>query len=173
MRRMLAVVCLIACLTGPTPTAGQPRGPLAELSDNLTPAGVQQLFDAFELVRAREMLDLSDEQYPRFVVKFQTLQQTRRETQMLRQRLFREFQQLANRPNTNDDELRERLEAFKAHDRETEPARTAAHDEIDTLLTVRQQVSFRMFEQAMEQRRLDLLIRVRRPVQRRPGPQPR
>ena len=170
---MLAVVCLIACLTGPTPAAGQPRGPLAELSDDLTPAGVQQLFDAFELVRAREMLDLSDEQYPRFVVKLQTLQQTRRETQMQRQRLFRELQQLANRPNTNDDELRERLEAFKAHDRESEAARTAAHDEIDTLLTVRQQVRFRMFEQAMERRRLDLLMRVRRPVQRRPGPQPR
>ena len=124
-------------------------------------------------MRAQEMLDLSDDQYPEFVVKLQELQRTRRETQTQRQRLFRELQQLANRPNTDDEELRTRLEALEVHDRESEEARAAAYDEIDTLLNVRQQVRFRVFEQAMERRRLDLLMRVRRPVQRRPGPQPR
>lgn len=173
MRRMLAVACLGACLAGPEPAAGQQRGPLPGLSGDLTPAEVQQMFDAFELVRAREMLDLSDEQYPQFVVKLQALQQMRRETQTQRQRLLRELQQLANRPNTDDDELWARLEAFKTHDRESEVARSAAQDEIDAVLNVRQQVRFRIFEQAMERRRLDLLMRVRRPVQRRPGQQQR
>lgn len=39
--------------------------------------------------------------------------------------------------------------------------------EIDRLLNVRQQVRFRMFEQAMESRRVELLMRARRQPSRR------
>ena len=65
----------------PAASAAQPRDGLPARAGDLTPAEVQQLFDAFELVRAQEMLDLADEQYSQFVVKFKGLQDVRREVQ--------------------------------------------------------------------------------------------
>ena len=153
--------------------AARQRDTLPGLSGDLTPTEVQQLFDAFELVRAQEMLDLSDEQYPQFVLKLKGLQDARRRGQPRRVRMLRELQQLANQDRSDDGELEKRLDELNVLDREAVEARAAAYEEIDDLLDLRQRVRFRMFEQAMERRRLDLLMRARRPQMRRPNPQPR
>lgn len=133
----------------------------------MTPREVQRLFEAFELVRAQEMLDLSDEQYPEFVARFTVLQDARRQNQQERQRQLRELQRLSSQPGADDAMLAEQLEALSRHDQEATARQRAALAEVDAILNIRQQVRFRMFEQAMERRRVDLLMRARRQPPRR------
>ena len=160
---------LLVCLALPLPAAAEQRDALPGFGDDMTPAEVQRLFEAYELMRAQEMLDLSDEQYPQFVVRLKALQDVRREGLQGRQRRLRQLQQMANQPSADNAGLSGRLAELKRHDEETAEARGRAVDAVDEILNPRQQVRFRMFEQAMEQRRLDLLMRARRaPPRRRP-----
>ena len=177
MKRTVIIVGIVIGLgvgvLVPTVSTAQRRDGLPVPSGDLTPAEVQQLFDAFELVRAQEMLDLTDEQYPQFVVKLKGLQDVRREAQQQRIRMLRNLQRLANQDGVDDAELQESLDSLKALERETAEVRASAYDDLDSVLNLHQQARFRMFEQAMERRRLDLLMRARRSQSRRPGPQPR
>ena len=149
----------------------QTRDSFAGLAGDMSPAEVQQLFDAFELVRAQEMLDLSDEQYPDFVVRLKRLQEVRRRGLRDRQRQLRELRLLSSQLDVDDAILEERLATLKALELETTEAQRSAIDDIDAILNVRQQVRFRMFQQTMERRRLELLIRARRQPLRRPRDQ--
>ena len=164
--RWLVAAGLLLCV--PT-TLGlaQQRDSLQALSGDMTPPEVQRLFEAFELVRAQEMLDLSEEQYPEFVARFKVLQDTRRRGQQERQRRLRELQRISNQAGADESALTEQLVALDSHDQEIAQWQRDAIAEIDTLLNVRQQVRFRMFEQAMERRRVELLMRARRQPPRR------
>lgn len=164
--RWLVVAGLMLCVS-PTLGLAQQRDSLQTLSGDMTPLEVQRLFEAFELVRAQEMLDLSEEQYPEFVARFKVLQDTRRGGQQERQRRLRELQRMSNQPGADESALAEQLLALASHDQEIAQRQRDAIAEIDTLLNVRQQVRFRMFEQAMERRRVDLLMRARRQPTRR------
>ena len=166
LQRVAILVLGLACL--PAVAGGQTDDSLGRLSGDLTPAEVQQLFDAFELVRAQEMLDLSDEQYPQFVVMLKNLQEHRRRVQQQRQRLLRDLQRLSTRANADETMLEERLAALSQLDLDAQAAGREAMAALDGLLTVRQQARFRIFQQAMERRRIELLLRARRnPQQRR------
>ena len=154
-------------LCGSANLATQPRDALQTLSGDMTPVEVQRLFEAFELVRAQEMLDLSEEQYPEFVARFKVLQDTRRGGQQERQRRLRALQRLSNQPGADEATLAEQLAALASHDQEIAQKQRDAIAEIDRLLNIRQQVRFRMFEQAMERRRVELLMRARRQPPRR------
>ena len=61
--------------------AAQGRGPLAGLSGgDFTPLEVQRLFDAYALVQAQEMLELSDAQYAQFLTELKALQKSAERT---------------------------------------------------------------------------------------------
>ena len=165
VRGLVAAGLLLCAL--PTPGLAQQRDSLRALSGDMTPLEVQRLFEAFELVRAQEMLDLSEEQYPEFVARFKVLQDARRTGQQERQRRLRELQRMSNQSGADESTLAEELVALDAHDREVAQRQRDAIAEIDTLLNIRQQVRFRMFEQAMERRRVELLMRARRQPPRR------
>ena len=159
---LTVVLCLLA-----VSSESQPRPALGGLTDDLTPVEVQQLFDAFELVRAQEMLGLTDEQYPDFVARLKRLQDARRSGLQGRQRHLRELQRLSNQPHVDESVLEERLAALKVLETESAESERLARLEIDGMLTIRQQVRFRVFERAMERRRVDLLMRARRDPRRR------
>ena len=166
LQRVVILVLGLVCL--PAVAGGQTDDSLGRLFGDLTPAEVQQLFDAFELVRAQEMLDLSDEQCPQFVVMLKNLQEHRRRVQQQRQRLLRDLQRLSTRANADETMLEERLAALGQLDLDAQAAGREAMAALDGLLTVRQQARFRIFQQAMERRRIELLLRARRnPQQRR------
>ena len=163
----LVTVGLLLCLPTTPGFAQQQRDSLQALSGDMTPLEVQRLFEAFELVRAQEMLDLSAEQYPEFVARFKVLQDTGRQGQQERQRRLRELRRMSNQAGADEATLTEQLVALGAHDQELAQKQRDAIAEIDRLLNVRQQVRFRMFEQAMERRRVELLMRARRQPPRR------
>jgi hypothetical protein len=141
----------------------------------LSPAEIQRLFDAYTVVQAQEMLKLDDVKYGQFVVRLKALQETRRRSQGDRQRLLQELNRLT-RPEAPTDEttVRDQLRALQDHEARAMAELRRAYDALDQVLDVRQQARFRVFEEQMERRKFELLLRARqqinRPNQRRVPP---
>ncbi len=149
--------------------AAQGRGPLGGLSrGDFAPLEIQRLFDAYALVQAQDMLELSDEQYGQFVRQLKALQEIRRTNEQERQRFMQRLGRLSNQdPPADDAALRDELQAFRAYEIRTAEELREAYDGVDGVLDMRQRVRFRIFEERMERRKLDLVLRASR---LRPGP---
>jgi hypothetical protein len=133
---------------------------------DLNPADIQRLFDAYMVMHAQEALRLKDEQYGPFVEKLKRLQVTRRQHEMARRRALMELSRLAGATETSEAEIRGRLEALREIEGKAAAALRDSYSDIDQVLDVRQQARFRVFEEQMERRKLDLLLRARRPPAR-------
>jgi Spy/CpxP family protein refolding chaperone len=163
--RVLAVL-LIAC-TIPVHLAAQGRqapppgqGPGDAV---VSPAEIQRMLDGYMLIQAQETLQLTDEQFPRFLARVRTLQETRRRMQGERQRLLQELRRMTTgRAGPVDDErLKDRLKALD--DLEARAAVEIKQNQtaVDQVLTPIQQARFRIFEEMTEQRKIELLMRAR------------
>lgn len=143
----------------------------------MRPAQVQQLLDAMVVMQAQDALSLSEQQYAQFLTRLKVLQTARRRHLQERNRLIGELQRLTNpraaRPGVNEAEIRERLTALQELESRSAAEIRRAYDSIDEVLDVRQQARFRVFEEQIERRKLELIGRARqanpnRPQQRRP-----
>lgn len=125
---------------------------------------LQRLFDAYALMQAQEALQLSDQQYPRFLAKLRALQEIRRRAQGERARALQQLRQLVRdrRSGADDDRIREALKALREASERTIADIVRAADDIDDVLEPAQQARLRIFEEQMERRKLDLLMRARR-----------
>lgn len=136
--------------------------PAPAVTAGLSPQEVQRLFDAYTVVQAQEQLSLSDDQYGRFVTRLKALQDVRRQHLVRRERLVRELARMVQpRAATTDVEIKARLDELTEADQSAATAERQAYDQIDELLDLRQRARFRVFEAAMERRKLDLLLRAR------------
>jgi hypothetical protein len=140
------------------PAAGEQAAP-----PEISAGEIQRLYDAYALVQAQEALQLSDDQYVRFVTRLKALQETRRRHQQARNQILQDLRRLTNpQTGTNDEtSLRERLTALRAEDDRSIADLRKAVDALDEVLDARQQARFRLFEERMEQRKLELLLRAR------------
>jgi len=139
------------------PAARQPRGALA-------PAEVVAMLDAYALVQAQDALQLNDAQYGPFVTRLKKLQETRRKNQQARNQIIQELRRLTvPEANASYDENAIRTGLKNLHDLDDRSAADARHayEAIDEVLDVRQQARFRIFEEKIERRKLDLLMRAR------------
>lgn len=123
---------------------------------------VAQMFDAYALMHAQEEIGLRDDQYAEFVRRFKALQDTRRRVQQERLQRVEELRRLTQRGPADDAQLKERLKALEALDARAVTETREALDAVDQTLDVRQRVKFRLFEDQVERRKLELLMRVRR-----------
>jgi hypothetical protein len=148
-----------------------PQPPASEATPEISASEIQRLYDAYALVQAQEALQLTDDQYVRFVSRLKTLQETRRRHQQTRNQIVQDLRRLTNpQTGTNDETaIRDRLGALKAEDERAAAELRRAVDGIDEVLTVRQQARFRLFEDQMERRKLDLLMRARQTARRGRG----
>ncbi len=128
---------------------------------DISPGEVERLFDAFVLVQAQEALELTDQQFPRFVSALKPLQELRRTREQERRQLLATAQRLATRGSTTEAAIEEHLEKLDAQSRESEAAIRAAYGELDAVLSPRQRVRYRFFEQRMERRKLELVMQAR------------
>jgi len=158
------------------PPQNQPRqggGPLPGLDNgDMRPGEIQRLFDAYLVMEAQQALTLTDQQYPQFLVRLRTLQDTRRRTQQERNQLMAQLQRLTNPRATNrgdEAELKERLTALQELEARTAAEMRKAYNALDEVLDVRQQARFRVFEEQIERRKIELLMRARQ--QNRPDQQ--
>lgn len=178
---------LIATLALASPVMSQefqPQGPPAQggaplpglNNGDMTPGEIQRLFDAYLVMEAQQALALSDQQYPQFLTRLRTLQDTRRRSQQERMQLIGQLGRLTNPrvPNRGDDaQIKERLNALQELESRTAAEMRRAYNALDEVLDVRQQARFRVFEEQIERRKIELLMRARqqnRPNQ--PGPNP-
>ena len=175
----IAVALLLVLIGVPAVVTGQPRVPdaMAE-AGNMTPGEIQRLFDAYLLMEAQQALTLTDQQYPQFLARLRTLQETRRRNQQERIQMMGQLQRLTNpRAADRGDEasLQERLTALQELEARNAADMRKAYAALDEVLDVGQQARFRVFEEQIERRKIELLMRARqqnRPANKQPARRP-
>jgi hypothetical protein len=123
---------------------------------------VEDLLEGMEISNADKFLQVDNQHYGEFIQRLRNLQRMRRQHQNQRQRLVMELRRLTNQNNPPvEDALLEaptkRLDDF---DKQAFQDMQNAYAQIDEVLNVRQRARFRLFEEMMEQRKLEILTRV-------------
>jgi len=141
--------------------AQRARPGAAAEGDGLGPAQILNMLDAWAIVQAQDTLQLADDQYGEFVVRLKRLQQARRRNLQGRNAILQELRKLAGPQGAQIDEtaIREKLKALSDHDERAAGELRQAYDQLDQVLNPRQQARFRLFEEVLERRKIDLLKR--------------
>src|SRR5689334_8774949 len=145
----------------PPPAAGAPNA----AANPISLAELNRLFEAYAVVQAQDFLKLTDDQYPDFVARLKQLQDARRRHFVNHNRIIADLNRTLRLPEDQiDDKALKAL--YESLDREDDTAQDEikkAFDNVITMLDVRQRARFRVFEENLERRKLDLLSRVQRP----------
>ena len=163
--KCLAVVGALALVTGHPLAAqrgrGQLPGPGGGDAPGVSPAEIQRMFDSYALMQAQEQLKISDDQFSQFLTRFKALQDTRRRNLQERLRIVQDLRRLSNDASLDEAQMKDRLKALDDLDVRSQTEVTKAYDSINQLLDIRQQAKFRVFEENMERRKLELVTRAR------------
>ena len=149
------------------PPAAPNRGNRPDPSDPLAPVSTGELvnmLDTYAIVRAQAELTLSDAQYAQFVTRLKRLQEARRRNQRERNQILQDLRRLTGPLATapaDETVVRERLKALRDHDERATVEMRKAYETLDEVLDVHQQARFRIFEETIERRKLDLVLRAR------------
>jgi hypothetical protein len=168
---VLTLVCAasVAAQQRQAPPQGSPAGMPAAPGTQGPPDGaitagqVQRWFEAFTVLQAQEALNLSEAQYGRFVTRLKALQDVRRRHQVARNQIMGDLRRLTNPQNGSNDEasLTDRLRSLREEDDRAAADVKKAYEGVDEALDIRQQARFRIFEERMEQQKLELLMKTR------------
>ena len=163
MNRAILAAVVVGALAGGPLGAQQRANPDAALEQpGVTPAEIQRLFDAYAVMQAQESLQLTDAQYAQFLTKMKALQEARRRHQQDRNRILADLRRLAQQGEAADEaQIKERLKALTDLEARSGDEVRKAYDGVDSVLTPRQQARFRLFEEQMERRKIELLTRAR------------
>ena len=116
-------------------------------------------------MEAQQTLGLSETQYPPFLTRLRALQDTRRRHLQARTQLLAELGRMSAPAATADEAaIRERLSALQELEARSAAENRKAYSELDALLDPRQQARFRVFEEQIERRKLELMLRARQNV---------
>jgi Spy/CpxP family protein refolding chaperone len=159
MKRLLLTACvcaLVAASAGAQPSAGRGAD-----EPGVSVGELQRMFDAYALMQAQEQLKISDDQFAQFLARFKALQDVRRKALAERNRAIMDLRRLTKDPQSDDNQVRDRLKALQELDARAAADTRKAYDAVDSVLDVRQQARFRIFEEMMERRQLELIGRAR------------
>ncbi len=172
--RFVVLIGLCGAIGAPAVARAQ-RQPLAAQespqAEGLPPREVQQLLDGYAVIQGQEFLGLNDTQFAQFLPKFKALLETRRRNDMERLRsLMNRMTNPRGNAQASENDLRERLRLLREAESRTANEIQKARDAVDQTLDLRQQARFRVFEEQIERRKLQLLMQVRQNRANRPGP---
>ena len=139
--------------------AQRPNAPGAEAG--VSPAEIQRMFDSYALMQAQDQLQIGDDQFPQFLTRFKSLQDIRRAALTERARRIMQLRRLLNAPQLDEAAVREQMKGLEDLDARSQADVKKAYEAIDQILNVRQQAKFRVFEELMERRKLELVTRAR------------
>jgi hypothetical protein len=139
--------------------AQPPEGAAAGVS----PGEIQQMFDAYVLVQAQDVLQLKDDQYAQFVTRLRALQAVRRRSENQRLMIVNQLRRILQATDGRVDEamIQERLKSLDDLRASSLPEIKQAQDSLDEVLDLRQRARFRIFEEEMERRKVELVMRTR------------
>jgi hypothetical protein len=171
---VVLVTIAVAATSAQQPAIGKPQAsPTADMS----PAQVNQLFDAMLVMQAQDALSLNEQQYVQFVTRLKVLQDTRRRSQQERVRLINELQRMTNPrtagANTPEADIKLRLSALQELEGRSAAELRKAYNAVDEVLSPLQQARFRVLEENIERRKLQLVGRARQNNPDRTQPQRR
>ena len=126
------------------------------------------MFDAYALMQAQEQLKIPDEKFTQFLTRFKALQEVRRQTLQNRAGIIVRLRELAGATAPDEAQIRERLNALQELETRSAADVRKAYEGIDQVLDLRQQAQFRVFEELMERRKLELVMRARQANRPRP-----
>jgi hypothetical protein len=115
-------------------------------------------------MQAQEQLNIADDQFSAFLTRFKALQDARRRNLQERARVLMEMRRILNQAQPDEQMLRERLKILHEINARGADDEKKAYDAIDQVLDLRQQARFRVFEEVMERRKLELVSRARQAI---------
>ena len=144
--------------------ARQGQARTGQQADRLEIAELQRLFDAYTVMQAQDALQLDDAQFGQFLPKLKALQDTRRRNEIARNQVVAELARMTAPGAAGFDEaaVKERMRALVDLEGRAAAELRRAYEAVDQQLDVRRQARFRVFEQNMERRKLQLMLRARR-----------
>ena len=158
---MAAAIAIGLMLTSAAGVARAQQPPVPGAVDpTVSPAELQRLFDSFALVQAQQFLGISDDLYTKFLPRFMALQNARRQALQQRTRVLNEIRRLLN-DGGSDEQIRAALKQLQDIDERGDTETRKAQEAVDQTLELRQQAKFRIFEEPMERRKLELVTRAR------------
>src|SRR5260370_11595192 len=157
---LLFAVCL--CAVFAASAVGQPpaAGPAAS-EQPISVGELQRMFDAYALMQAQDQLKISDDQFSQFLTRFKALQDVRRKALGERTRAINELRMMTREPQPDESQLKDRLKWLQELDARAAADTKKAYEAVDQVLDVVQQARFRVFEENMERRQLELISRAR------------
>lgn len=162
--KRLAPLIVFATLGGVSLAAqgGRPMRPAIppDIEQGVSPAEVQRMFDAYALMQAQDQLEISEGQFSTFLTRYKVLQDVRRRTLQQRARVVMELRRLLNQAG-DETQIRDMLKKLQEIEAQGAADGKKAYEAIDQVLDIRQQAKFRVFEEVMERRKLELIARAR------------
>jgi hypothetical protein len=165
----LAVVALgtISSVSAQVPPPSSPQSGAAvgrASAEDPKPTQLAAMLDTYAIVQAQQQLSIPDDKYGAFAARLKRLQDTRRRNQRMRFRMVQELRRLAGPKAAepiDENAIKTQLAALREHDERAAAELLKAYAALDEVLDPRQQARFRIFEEVIEQRKLDLLVRAR------------
>lgn len=158
MKTMAATLLALVLMAAPGFARAQQPGPPGEPA--VGPAELQRLFDSYALVQAQQFLAIPDEQYARFLPRFMAMQTARRQALQQHTRGLNQLRKALN-DGSPDDQLSAAMKLLQDIDERGVAEARKALEGVDQVLDLRQQARFRIFEEQMERRKLELVTRAR------------
>jgi hypothetical protein len=140
--------------------------------ETMTVQQVEEYFDQVMLHQARSNLSLGPDQFLRFGAALRRLQTVRRQQQRRRMALVRELNGMLSKAPLDEPALTGKLKELGDADIRSIEETRAAYEAIDGVLDLGQRARFRVFEEMMERRKLDLIARARQQARRSGTPEP-
>ena len=146
----------------PTQDAAAPGEASLSTADSIALANA---LDQYAMVQAQRTLQLSEGQYAQFVPLLRELQQLKRRNFQGRNRLLQELRRevrgRGGAAEPDDATLTATLQKLRDHEEQAARDLKAAYEALDGVLTPRQRARFRLFEEQIEGRKLELLMNAR------------
>jgi hypothetical protein len=145
---------------GLTPAAAQ-QGPAPGPDAAFSPLEVRRLLDAYAVMQAQQFLGLDEAQFARFLPRLRAVQEIRQRDAQAKTKIIQDLNRLTapRAPKPSEDEIRGRLRDLRELRDRSDAELATAYDALDQALSIQQQARFRVFEQQMERRQLELLLR--------------
>src|SRR3954464_1824773 len=114
-RRGVHALLVIACCTATVSAqdrAGRRNGPDGPNAEGVSPGEIQRLFDAYVVMQAQEELQLTDEQYPKFLSRVKVLQAARHRGLVDRGRIIQDLRRLSSANPVDEMQAKNQLKAL-------------------------------------------------------------